>query len=360
MTSVTLGEIAVRFACTLRGDPDARVSHIASLETADVHAVTFVTSAKYRRHLAATQAGVVVLDAASAEHCARPVLICANPHVTFARVAALLHPPHAVHAGVHISAVVDPSAQIASDVHIGANVTIEADVVIGGGTHIGAGCVIQRGTRVGKATRLVANVTLCHDVSIGDRCLLHPGVVIGADGFGLASDRDGWVKVPQVGSVQIGNDVEIGANTTVDRGAIGDTVIGDGVKLDNQIQIGHNVRIGAHTAMAACSGVSGSTTIGSRCMIAGMVGIAGHLTICDNVVVTGRTFVNSSIRKPGVYSGGITADDATSFRKNAARFHQLDKLARTVRQIATRVGIKGATDDRDAARDGNNEEQERQ
>jgi UDP-3-O-[3-hydroxymyristoyl] glucosamine N-acyltransferase len=176
-------------------------------------------------------------------------------------------------------------------------------------------------------------------VQLGERCILHPGVVIGADGFGLAPEREGWVKVPQVGSVRIGNDVEIGANTTVDRGAIEDTVLEDGVKLDNQIQIGHNVRIGAHTVMAACSGVSGSTTIGSRCMIGGQVGFSGHLTICDGVTITGRTFVNSSIRKPGIYSGGIPGEEAGSFRKNAARFHQLDKLARTVRRLAAQAGL---------------------
>ena len=162
---------------------------------------------------------------------------------------------------------------------------------------------------------------------------MHPGVVIGADGFGLAPADGEWLKVPQVGGVRIGDDVEIGANTTIDRGAIDDTVIENGVKLDNQIQIGHNVRIGAHTAIAGCGGISGSTTIGARCMIGGMVGIAGHLTICDDVVVTGRSFVNSSIRKPGYYSGGITVDEASRFRKNAARFHRLDELARQVRRL---------------------------
>ena len=186
---------------------------------------------------------------------------------------------------------------------------------------------------IGADTRLVANVTLCNSVVFGERCLVHPGVVIGADGFGLAPADGEWLKVPQLGGVRIGNDVEIGASTTIDRGAIEDTVIEDGVKLDNQIQIGHNVRIGAHTAIAGCSGISGSTTIGARCMLAGMVGVAGHLTICDDVVVTGRSFVNSSIRKPGYYSGGITVDETTRFRKNAARFHRLDELARAVRRL---------------------------
>ena len=191
----------------------------------------------------------------------------------------------------------------------------------------------MRDARIGADTRLVANVTVCQEVDIGDRCLLHPGAVIGADGFGLAPDHGQWIKVPQVGSVKIGNDVEIGANTTVDRGAIEDTVIAEGVKLDNQIQIAHNVRIGAHTVIAGCSGISGSTTIGQRCMFGGMVGVAGHLTICDDVVLTGRSFVSGSIHKPGYYSSGLPVDETTRFRKNAARFNQLDELARQVRRL---------------------------
>jgi UDP-3-O-[3-hydroxymyristoyl] glucosamine N-acyltransferase len=227
---------------------------------------------------------------------------------------------------------------------------IGARAQIGARSAIGPGCVILDDATIGADTRLVANVTLCNSVVIGDRCLMHPGVVIGADGFGLAPSEGQWLKIPQVGAVRIGNDVEVGASTTIDRGAIEDTVIGDGVKLDNQIQIGHNVRIGAHTAIAGCSGVSGSTTIGSRCMLGGMVGVAGHLTICDDVVVTGRSFVNSSIRKPGYYSGGITVDETTRFRKNAARFHRLDELAREVRRLS---GAAEAADDAppDASRD---------
>jgi UDP-3-O-[3-hydroxymyristoyl] glucosamine N-acyltransferase len=194
-------------------------------------------------------------------------------------------------------------------------------------------------------------VTLCASVVIGQRCLVHPGVVIGGDGFGLAPSEGQWLKVPQVGGVRIGNDVEVGANTTIDRGAIEDTVIGDGVKLDNQIQIGHNVRLGAHTAIAGCTGISGSTTIGSRCMIAGQVGVAGHISICDDVVVTGRTFVNSSIRKPGYYSGGLPFDEASRFRKNAARFHRLDEFAREMRRLS---GAAEAPDD--AREDGGQDE----
>jgi UDP-3-O-[3-hydroxymyristoyl] glucosamine N-acyltransferase len=185
---------------------------------------------------------------------------------------------------------------------------------------------------IGDDTRLTANVTFCHGVVVGSRCLFQPSVVVGGDGFGLAPDQGEWLKVPQVGTVRIGNDVEIGASTTIDRGAIEDTVIGNGVKMDNQIQIGHNVRIGEHTAIAGCAGISGSATIGKRCMIGGMVGVAGHLSICDDVVLTGKSFVNSSIRKPGYYSSAIPFDEAARFRKNAARFHRLDEFVREVRR----------------------------
>jgi UDP-3-O-[3-hydroxymyristoyl] glucosamine N-acyltransferase len=246
--------------------------------------------------------------------------------------------------GIHPSAIIDPSARIDPTAHVGARAVIEAGTVIGARSVVGPGCVVMSDVQIGDDTRLVASVTLCHDVKIGDRCLLHPGAVIGADGFGLAPDKGEWIKVPQVGSVAIGNDVEIGANTTVDRGAIEDTVIGDDVKLDNQIQIGHNVRIGAHTVIAGCTGISGSATIGQRCMIGGMVGIAGHLSICDDVFVTGLSLVSASIRKPGYYSSAIPVDETTRFRKNVARFGHLDELAREVRRLGKLAGRGGMTD----------------
>lgn len=328
-----LGELAVRFGCTLKGDPDIRVTHVAALEDADASAVTFLANPKYRRHLSQTRAGAVVVEPRLADACPTAALLASNPYATYARIAALLHPLPAVAAGIHPSAIVDPVASVDPTASVGARAVIEAGVTIGPRAVIGPGSVVMEGTRIGADTRLVANVTLCHDISVGERCLLHPGVVIGADGFGLAPDRGQWIKVPQVGSVVVGNDVEVGANTTIDRGAIGDTVIGDGVKLDNQIQIAHNVRIGAHTAIAGCAGVSGSATIGQRCMIGGMAGIAGHLTICDDVVITGKSFVSGSIRKPGYYSSGLPVDETTRFRKNAARFGQLDDMARELRRL---------------------------
>jgi UDP-3-O-[3-hydroxymyristoyl] glucosamine N-acyltransferase len=343
--SFTLGELAVRFGCSLKGDPDTRVSHVAALEEAGPDAVTFLANPKYRRHLSKTRAGAVIVEPRLADACPGAALIATNPYATYARIAALLHPVPAMASGVHASAAVDPSAQIDPTAAVGPRAVIEAGVVVGPRAVVGPGCVVMQGTRIGADTRLVANVTLCHHIALGERCLLHPGVVIGADGFGLAPDRGEWIKVPQIGSVQVGNDVEVGANTTIDRGAIEDTVIGDGVKLDNQIQIAHNVRIGAHTVIAGCAGIAGSATVGQRCMIGGMVGIAGHLTICDDVVVTGMSFVSGSIRKPGYYSSGLPIDETARFRKNAARFYQLDELSRQVRRLRRIAGDDAGPED---------------
>jgi UDP-3-O-[3-hydroxymyristoyl] glucosamine N-acyltransferase len=329
----SLGELAVRFGCTLQGDPDLRVAHVATLERADPQALSFLANPRYRRYLSQTRAGAVVLDAQFAAECPVPALIAKNPYATYARIAALLHPAPPVIPGRHPTAVIDASAVIDPSAAVGPLAVIGARARIGARCSIGPGCVLLDDVTIAADTRLVASVTLCSSVAVGERCVLHPGVVIGADGFGFAPDVGGMVKIPQIGGVRIGNDVEIGANTTIDRGTIEDTVVEDGVKLDNQIQIGHNVHLGAHTVIAGCTGISGSTTVGARCMLGGQVGIAGHLTICDDVVVTGRSFVNSSIRKPGYYSGGITVDETTRFRKNAARFHRLDELARQVRKL---------------------------
>jgi len=337
--SVTLGELAVRFGCALKGDPDARVSHVASLDSADAASVTFLANQRFRRYLATTRAGAVVLDPKLADQCPAPALLASNPYAIYARIAGVLHPAPEVVPGCHASAVVDPTANVDPSVHVGPGVVIGARSAIGPRVLLGPGTVVAEDVTIGADTRLSANVTLCRAVTLGARCILHPGVVIGADGFGFAPDQGGWIKVPQVGTVRIGDDVEIGANTTIDRGAINDTLIGEGVKLDNQIQIGHNVQIGAHTAIAACTGVSGSAIIGRRCMIGGQVGIAGQLTICDDVIVTGQSLVSSSIRKPGSYSSAISIDDTRHFRKNAARFHHLDELAREVLKL--RRGQRG-------------------
>mgnify|MGYP001180942667 CR=1 FL=1 len=337
---VRLADLAVRFGCELRGDPELLVDRVASLADAADGSLAFLANPRYRRHLATTRATAVVLAAADAEACPAAALVARNPYATYARIAQVLHPapmfaggrhPRAVvggGAGVHPTAWVGPRAHGASGARIGARV------------HVGPGSQVLEGASVGPDSRLVASVTLCSGVRIGSRCILHPGAVIGADGFGHAPDGEAYVKVPQVGSVVIGDDVEVGANSAIDRGAIGDTVIEDGVKIDNLVQIAHNARVGAHTVIAACVGVAGSAVIGRRCMLGGMVGIAGHLEICDDVVLTGKTMVSSSITKPGVYSGKLPMDDARVFRRNAARFRKLDELVDRVRRLEGKSGAK--------------------
>jgi UDP-3-O-[3-hydroxymyristoyl] glucosamine N-acyltransferase len=245
-----------------------------------------------------------------------------NPRLAFARLVTLLYPEPEHTPGVHPTAVIAAGVRVPASATVGPLAVIEEGVELGERSWVGPGCILQRGARVGEETRLVARVSLYPGVELGARCLVHAGAVIGADGFGLAADGGSWVKISQVGSVRIGNDVEIGANTTVDRGAIGDTVIGEGAKLDNQIQVGHNVIIGAHTAIAACTGISGSTTIGKRCMVGGMVGFAGHLTIADDVVITGCSLVSASIREPGSYSSGMPTVPTRAWRRMVAHLRR--------------------------------------
>jgi UDP-3-O-[3-hydroxymyristoyl] glucosamine N-acyltransferase len=332
--SATLGELAVRFGCELRGDPDRRIERVATLAAAQADELAFLANPRYRSQLATTRAGAVVLDADSAAECPVPALVAINPHATYARMAALLHPSPRAPAGIHPTAVVAADAQIHPEAHVGALAVIESGARIGARVCIGPHCMIGARVVLGADSILVARVTLCRDVSVGERCLLHPGVVIGADGFGMAPDRGTWVKVPQLGTVRIGDDVEIGSNTTIDRGALDDTVIEDGVKLDNQIQIGHNVHVGAHTAMAACVGISGSVVIGKRCMLGGAVGVAGHLSIGDDVVVTGYSFVSKSLPGASVYSSGIPVEEAHTWRRLVGRFKRLDRSA--VKRTASR------------------------
>ena len=342
---VRLGELAVRFGCELRGDPDATVERVATLQDAQPGTLSFLANPKYRKHLAGTGASAVVLDAASAAECPTNALIAANPYATYARIAQVLHPEPAFAGGRHPTAVIDPQAQVDPTAWIGPHCYVAAHAVVGAHVFLGPGTVLLERARIGPASRCVARVTLCADVHVGERCLFAPGVVLGADGFGQAPDKDGYVKVPQVGAVRIGNDVEIGANTTVDRGAIEDTVIEDGVKIDNQVQVGHNCRIGAHTVIAGCAGISGSVTVGKRCMIGGMVGVVGHLEICDDVYLTGKTMVSHSITKPGLYSGQLPLDEARRFRRNSARFQNLDELARRVQKLERSKNDQGGPAD---------------
>jgi UDP-3-O-[3-hydroxymyristoyl] glucosamine N-acyltransferase len=319
-----LGELAVRFGLALRGEPDLRVWRVATLSHAEPGSVSFLANPRYRKQMEATRATAVLVGPENAASCPVAALIDPNPYLAYARIAELLHPQTVPAAGIHASAIVARSARIAKSACVGPLAVIEEDADIGERVFVGPGCIVQRGASIGADSRLLSRVSVYAAVRIGQRCILHAGAVVGADGFGFAPDAGTWVKVPQVGSVRIGDDVEIGANTTIDRGAIDDTVVEDGVKLDNQIQVGHNVIIGAHSAVAGCVGISGSTSIGRRCMIGGGVGIAGHLTIADDVVVTGCSLVSASIKHAGSYSSGMPAVETRLWRRMVAHLRRLD------------------------------------
>jgi UDP-3-O-[3-hydroxymyristoyl] glucosamine N-acyltransferase len=325
-----LAQLAERFALELRGDGTLTISGVGTLAAATPAQLSFLANPRYRGELRACRAGAVVLRADDVAECPGAALIAADPYVAFAKIAAIFEVPPAAAPGAHATAVVAPDASVDASASIGPFCVIESGAVIGPGATIGPHCVIGTDCQVGAQSRLIARVTLVARVTLGDRVLIHPGVVIGADGFGLAFEKDHWIKVPQLGGVRIGNDCEIGANTTIDRGAIEDTVIEDDVRLDNQIQIAHNVRIGAHTAMAGCSAVAGSATIGRYCLIGGGAGILGHLSVADRVTVTAMTLVTHSIQTAGEYSSGTPVQANREWRRNAARFKRLDELTRRV------------------------------
>ena len=329
----SVGELAERFDLQVQGDAQARIDGVGTLARATPSQLAFLANPKYRSQLSQSAAAAVVMRAADADAHTGTALLARDPYVAFAKLAALFEPRPERPPGVHPSADVHPSARIDPGAHVGAFVSIGARSRIDAGATVGVGCVIGEDCVVGEGCELVARVTLVTRVRLGRRVLLHPGVVIGADGFGIAMDAGHWLKVPQLGGVVIGDDCEIGANTTIDRGAIEDTVLGEDVRLDNQIQIAHNVVIGAHTAMAGCAAVAGSTLIGRYCLIGGGAGIVGHVEICDKVVVTAMSLVTGSIREPGEYSSGVPLMDNRSWRRNAARFRQLDRLARRVESV---------------------------
>jgi UDP-3-O-[3-hydroxymyristoyl] glucosamine N-acyltransferase len=332
--AVKLGELAGKIGGELHnGDPDSRVNSVATLQHAGEGDISFLANKGYRKFLLDTRASAVILAPDELEACPTAAIVMENPYAGYARAAALLAPAFPDRQGIHALANVDPDGRVDPAAWIGPFCSIDAGAVIHAGVQLDAGCRVGAGSVVGAHSRLGANVVICHDVSIGERVTIAPGAVIGSDGFGLAKDRGEWIKVPQLGSVRIGNDVDIGANTTIDRGALGDTILEEGVRLDNQIQVAHNVFIGAHTAIAGCVGISGSARIGRHCLIGGGVGIVGHLEITDNVVVTGMTMVTRSITEPGVYSSGVPAQDNESWNRNYARFRQLDKLARKVQRM---------------------------
>ena len=332
-TRFTLEVIAARFGLQLRGEAAHAIDGVATLALAGPSDIGFLANPRYRSQLASTRAGAIVLGAADAANWAGNSLIADDPHVVFARIAALFEHQPTVVPDIHASAVISPRARVAASACIGAFCVIGDDAVIEDGVLLGAHCIVGHGCHIGAQSRLVARVTLVQEVTLGKRVLVHPGAVIGADGFGLAFDRDHWLKMPQLGGVRIGDDCEIGANTTIDRGALGDTVLGDDVRLDNQIQIAHNVTIGAHTAIAGCAAVAGSATIGRYCLIGGGAGILGHLSVADRVTVTAMSLVTHSIHEAGEYSSGTPIQANRQWRRNAARFRHLDEIARRIDAI---------------------------
>lgn len=338
--SLSLADIVNRLGGEVVGDARVIVRQVATLEKAAPDSIAFLANERYLGHLKATRAGAIIVGAQLRGTLAIPHIVAANPYAYFARVSALFNPRPAVVAARHASAIIHPGAVLGEGVHVAPHAVVEDGAVVGAGCRIGAGAYIGAGAAIGADSVLYPHVTIYHGCSLGKRAIVHAGVVIGADGFGIAMDEGRWIKVPQIGRVTIGDDVEIGANTTIDRGAIEDTIIEDGVKLDNQIQIAHNVHIGAHTAIAACVGIAGSSRIGRCCRIGGASGIAGHLNIADNVEISAHTLVTKSITDAGTYTGAYPFEPNRDWRRNAASLRNLGDLTARVRALEQELKLR--------------------
>lgn len=338
---LTLAQLADRLDIELRGDGSVCISSVATLQHAGRGALSFLANPGYRKYLANTRASAVIVAEQDAGQVSVAALISENPYRSYARAASVICPPSPGQAGVHPSAVLDEDVSLGPGVWVGPHCYIEKGVHIGAGVQIGPGCHLGAGVRLGAGSQLISRVTVLAAAAVGERVLLHPGVVIGGEGFGLAQHQGQWEKVPQLGSVHIGNDVEIGANTSIDRGAIEDTVIENGVKIDNQVQIGHNVFIGAHSALAGCVGVSGSARIGRYCTLAGGVGLVGHIELADDVHVTGMSLVTRSIGRAGTYSAGTPLMENRLWLRNAVRIKQLDEVVERIAAIEKRLAGQG-------------------
>lgn len=331
--------IANRFGGKLMGNAGVMISQVATLDSAKPDQIAFLANSKYRSQLDSTRAGAVILGEADVDATTLPRIVCENPYAYFARLSAFLNPlPEAV-AGIHPSAVVGDGASVSPSAQIDAHVVIGKGAIIGAHSVIMSGCNIGAGVSIGEHALLYPRVVVYHDCVLGNNLIAHSGVVIGADGFGIAMEEGRWLKIPQIGRVVIGNDVEIGANTTIDRGALDDTVIEEGVKLDNQIQIAHNVHIGAHTAIAGCVGIAGSATIGKYCRIGGSAGILGHLQIADHVEISSFTLVGKSIKQQGSYCGIYPFSTTQAWKKNAAQLRHLDELADRIKQLEQEIQL---------------------
>jgi len=333
LISYSLQNLAEQFTVDCKGNTACIITGIAPLDKAKEGDISFLAQAKYRQFLASTQASAVILNAQEAANFAGNCLVTENPQLLHAKVASLFATISHIQTGVHVSAVIGKDGSIANSASVGANCVVGDRVVIAENVKLYPGCVIGDDCVIGEETCLYPNVTLYHQVRIGRRVIIHSGAVLGADGFGLVNNRGIWHKVPQLGGVVIEDDVEIGANTTIDRGALENTVLEVGVKLDNLIHVAHNVRIGAHTAIAATTVIAGSTQIGKHCMIGGGVAISDHLTIADQVILKGKTEVASSITESGSYASGMLAQPSREWQKNIIRFLQLDALARRLQKL---------------------------
>lgn len=324
----TLAKLAAHVNGRVKGDDSIEIESVAGLADAGERQISFIANKQYKPYLTTTKAAAVI--SAIDEECATNLLIVDNPHAAYAKIAQVLYPSKPVEPGIHPTATIHCECSVHESAQIGPNVVIEENVTIEAGVNIGANCFIGADSQIGQNTLIYPLVSLYHATVIGERCIIHSNTVIGSDGFGQAFEEGAWIKIPQVGGTVIGNDVEIGASTSIDRGAIGDTVIEDGVKLDNQIHIAHNVRIGAHSAMAAGVGIAGSAKIGKNFMIGGHAVVAGQLEITDNVVITGMSTVTKSIKEPGSYSSTIPAEPSNKWRRYVGRFKRLDSLTKRV------------------------------
>lgn len=329
----TLAELAEHLGVSFAGDPDCRLHNLATLQGAREGHLSFIANPAYKKHLETTRASAVIIAPALADAFSGNKLLADNPYVAYARLTVLFDQRSVPVSGVHESAVVGPDCEIAADASVGPLAILGANVHIGAGAIIGAGASIGDGCVIGPGTRIEAKAVLYHNVRIGANGVIHSGAIIGADGFGFAPQSEGWLKIHQLGGVVMGDNVEIGACTTVDRGALDDTWIGDGVKIDNLVQIAHNCRIGKNTAIAGQSGIAGSTTVGENCTLAGQVGVVGHVTLADNVHITGMSLVSGSITEPGSYSSPTPLSPTKEWRKNAVRFRQLNELANRVKRL---------------------------
>jgi len=335
--SYNLAQLAKKIGATVHGDESFTINSLATLDSATAKQIAFLSNSKYRQQLASTSAGAVILSSKMLADCATNALVMDNPYLGYAKVAQLLDSTPKSARGIHPTAVIDASVVLGENVAIGANAVIEQGVILADHVSIGAGCFIGEDVYIGSGSQLWANVSIYHRVKIGQYCLIQANTVIGSDGFGYAPTPDPtdsyWYKIPQLGAVVIGDRVEIGASTTIDRGALADTIIHDGVILDNQIQIAHNVVIGENTAMAACSVIAGSSVIGKHCTIAGLVGINGHINVADGCVFTGMAMVTKSIKDTGVYSSGIPAAHNKDWRRTNVRIKKLDSMFARIKTL---------------------------